>query len=251
MMKKNRFNVPLLGLAGLLCCLVHLSFRLPSSQRPGPSLCSLLPVVSLLPVNSMTSWLEEYDELHLDSAGLSMEAFVTALKGYQHLVDKGLLDKDGLLTIIDFSQSSKNKRLYVLDLTGVRLLFNTYVAHGRRSGGEYATSFSNRNRSNKSSLGFYITRNTYTGGDGYALRLEGLDKGFNDKALPRGIVLHGSWYVNEQYLTSHGLMGRSLGCPAVPMEEHEQIIDSIKEGSCVFMYYPDKIYLHKSTVLRG
>lgn len=249
--KKNRFSVHVIGLICLLCCLAHLSFRLPNARRPGPSFSCILPLVSVAPLSGVSAWLQEYDELHLDSAGLSMEAFITAVKGYQHLLAKGLLERDGLLTIIDFSQSSKNKRLYVLDLTGVRLLFNTYVAHGRRSGGEYATSFSDRNHSNKSSLGFYVTRNTYTGGDGYSLRLQGLDRGFNDKALARNVVLHGSWYVNEEYLNTHGMMGRSLGCPAVPMGEHEEIIDSIKEGSCVFMYYPDNNYLHHSTVLKG
>jgi hypothetical protein len=182
---------------------------------------------------------------------LSLNAFTTALKGYHRLLDKGLLDKSGLLTIIDFSQPSSNKRLYVLDLNLGKILFHTYVAHGRKSGKEYATSFSNRNHSNKSSLGFYITQSTYTGADGYALRLMGLDRGFNDKAFARGVVLHGSWYVGEQYISSNGLLGRSLGCPAVPMEEHEQIIDAIKEGSCLFMYYPDKNYLHHSTVLKG
>jgi hypothetical protein len=248
-MTKKRLDVHVIGTICLLCCLAHLSFRLPAPQRPGLPLSCILPLVSVMPASGISEWLEEYDELHLDSAGLSEQAFVMAVKGYTRLLEKGLLDKDGLLTIIDFSQSSKNKRLYVLDLAGERLLFNTYVAHGRRSGGEFATSFSNRNHSNKSSLGFYVTKDTYTMEDGYALRLDGMDKGFNDKALARGIVLHGSWYVNEQFLSVHGLLGRSLGCPAVPMEDHEQIIDSIKEGSCVFMYYPDNNYLHHSTVL--
>lgn len=251
MKKKNRFSVHVIGLICLLCCLAHLSFRLPSAERPGPPLSCILPVVSVMPMSGVSAWMEEYDELHLDSIGLSMEAFTTALKGYQHLLAKGLLDREGLLTIIDFSQSSKNKRFYTIDLNAVKVLFNTYVAHGRKSGFEYATSFSDRNHSNKSSLGFYVTRNTYTGGDGYSLRLQGLDRGFNDKALARNVVLHGSWYVNADYLSSHGMMGRSLGCPAVPMGEHEEIIDSIKEGSCVFMYYPDKNYLHHSTVLKG
>jgi hypothetical protein len=248
---KKRLNVYFFGCLLFLCSFVQLSFRSPVNYKSGSPIASLLPVVSIAPMGGLTAWMEEYDELHLDSAGLSLNAFTTALKGYHRLLDKGLLDKSGLLTIIDFSQPSGNKRLYVLDLNLGRILFHTYVAHGRKSGKEYATSFSNRNHSNKSSLGFYITQSTYTGADGYALRLMGLDRGFNDKAFARGVVLHGSWYVGEQYISSNGLLGRSLGCPAVPMEEHEQIIDAIKEGTCLFMYYPDKNYLHHSTVLKG
>jgi hypothetical protein len=247
---KKRLNVYFFGCLLFLCSFVQFSFRSPNNQ-PGSPIAALLPVVSIAPMGGLTAWMEEYDELGLDSAGLSLNAFTTALKGYHRLLDKGLLDKSGLLTIIDFSQPSSNKRLYVLDLNLGKILFHTYVAHGRKSGKEYATSFSNRNHSNKSSLGFYITQSTYTGADGYALRLMGLDRGFNDKAFARGVVLHGSWYVGEQYISSNGLLGRSLGCPAVPMEEHEQIIDAIKEGSCLFMYYPDKNYLHHSTVLKG
>ena len=241
----------MLGSAFILCSVLHLSFRLPVTNHSGIPIGGILPIVSEVPVSGITALLEEYDELHLDSVGLSLQAFTTAVQGYENLLEKGLLDNPGLLTIIDFSQSSKNKRLYVLDLLTNRILFNTYVAHGRKSGMEYARAFSNRAHSNKSSIGFYVTGHTYTGGEGYSLRLEGLDKGFNDKALSRDIVLHGSWYVNEQFLSSNGVLGRSLGCPAVPMEEHEQIIDRVKDGSCLFIYYPDNNYLHHSTVLKG
>jgi len=248
---KKRINVYLLGSVCLLCCVAHLSFRLPLASRPASAKSGMFSMISVAPMSAISSLLEEYDLLHLDSVGLSIEAFTTAVQGYDHLLEKGMLDRSGLLTIVDFSQSSKNKRLYVLDLLANRILFNTYVAHGRRSGMEYATAFSNRAHSNKSSIGFYITRHTYEGGEGYSLRLEGLDKGFNDKALARDIVLHGSWYVNEQFVNSNGFLGRSLGCPAIPMEEHQQIIDNIKDGSCLFIYYPDKNYLHHSSVLKG
>ncbi len=251
---KKRFNVYVVGSLFLLCSIAHLSFRLPQSNKSGSGgggLSGMLPIVSVAPMSGLTSLLEEYDQMHLDSLGLSLQAFTTAVRGYENLLEKGVLDKSGLLTIVDFSQSSHNKRLYVLDLIDKTLVFNTYVAHGRHSGKEYATSFSNRMSSNKSSLGFYVTRNTYHGRDGYSLRLDGMDKGFNDKALSRNIVLHGSWYVNEDFLDKSGTMGRSLGCPAVPMEEHEQIINEIKEGSCLFMYYPDVNYLSHSPVLKG
>jgi hypothetical protein len=246
----KRINVYIAGIF-LLLSATHLSFRSPLAKNTNVPVHGFYPMMSVSPMAGIAALLQEYDLLHLDSAGLSLEAFTTAVSGYQHMLEKGLLDKSGLLTIIDFSQSSKNKRFYVLDLMANRILFNTYVAHGRRSGLEYAKSFSNRAHSNKSSLGFYVTGNTYTGGEGYSLRLSGLDKGFNDKALARDIVLHGSWYVNEQFLTSNGLIGRSLGCPAVPMEGHEEIIDNIKEGSCLFIYFPDKNYLRHSSILKG
>lgn len=246
---KNRITVYLLGLMGLLCSVAHLSFRLPSDRVSATS--RLISHVALGPVNNMALLLEEYNVMHLDTVGLSLQAFTTAINGYEKLLEKGILEKSGLLTIIDFSQPSRNKRLYVLDLLSNKILFNTYVAHGRKSGLEYPTNFSNKLKSNKSSIGFYVTKNTYNGSHGYSMRLQGLDKGFNDKALTRDIVLHGSYYVNKDFLNSNGFMGRSLGCPAIPMGEHEDIIDNIKEGSCFFIYYPDRNYLRHSSVLKG
>ena len=192
-----------------------------------------------------------YDSTHLKELGLNKNVLELAVKGFSRLVNKGKLNKDSILTIVDFSRSSTEKRMYVIDLKNVELLFNTRVAHGKNSGMEYARYFSNVMASHKSSLGFYITQNTYQGENGYSLRLQGIEKNINDKALRRSIVIHGAKYADERYLQERGMLGRSFGCPAIPMESHKEIIDAIKEGSCLFIYSPDTKYLYSSTVLNG
>ena len=192
-----------------------------------------------------------YDTLLLKDYGLSQNAFEYAYKGYQYLLVKKKLGNSDYLTICDFSQSSKNKRLYVIDLKNEKLLINTFVAHGRNSGFEYATRFSNKPTSRQSSLGFYITGNTYYGGHGLALKINGLEPGINGKAAKRKIVIHGSKYVGTNYLESSRFMGRSFGCPAVPQKESITIINTIKNGSCLFIYHPDKKYLKGSKILNG
>jgi hypothetical protein len=147
------------------------------------------------------------------------------------------------------SQSSRNKRLYVLDLDQKKVVVNTYVAHGRNSGGEFAHSFSNNPSSHKSSLGFYITQDTYYGSNGFSLKIRGVERGFNDRANSRAIVVHGSEYVGPDFLQMNNFCGRSYGCPAVPADESETIIDLIKEGSCLFIYYPTQKYLVRSKIL--
>ena len=192
-----------------------------------------------------------YDLISLGEYGLDKDVFFNAYKGFQYLRNKGLLRKTNLLTICDYSQSSKNKRLYVIDLINGRLLFNTYVSHGRNSGEEYATSFSNFNNSNKSSLGFLVTGQPYKGKAGYSLQLNGMEPGINDLVKMRSIVLHGSRFVGESVLASRGTIGRSLGCPAVPYGIHFRIIDAIKGGSCVFVSSPDDSYVHTSAILNA
>jgi hypothetical protein len=128
---------------------------------------------------------------------------------------------------------------------------NTYVAHGKNSGGEYARKFSNRPESRQSSLGFYRTKKTYYGGHGLALTLSGLEAGFNDKAERRKIVLHGSRYIGDNYKRWGKYMGRSFGCPAVPMKQSKILINTIKDGSCLFIYHPSKNYLSGSKILNG
>ena len=178
-----------------------------------------------------------------------MQAFEFAYKGYLRLVQKKIIRKEDYFTICDFSQSSNNKRLYLVDMVNNKIILNTYVAHGRNSGGEYATRFSNRSKSLQSSLGFYITQNTFYGEHGLSLRLTGLEKGYNDKALRRNIVVHGADYIGDQRLQSNNYMGRSYGCPAIPRKECNEIINKIKNGSCIFIYYPSKNYLHGSKIL--
>jgi hypothetical protein len=192
-----------------------------------------------------------YDSMHLKRAGLNKKAFLYAWKGYKHLIDSRRLSNDEVLSICDFSQSSRRKRMYIIDIAKKELLLNTYVAHGRNSGGEYARSFSNSPESHKSSLGFYVTRNSYYGGHGLALELDGLERGINDRANSRNIVIHGSEYVGAGYLHGNRFNGRSFGCPAVPEKDTKKIIYTIKGGSCLFIYHPTTHYLSKSTILNG
>jgi len=195
--------------------------------------------------------MELYNEMDLEKLGLSMKAFEYALKGYRSLVEHGKVMKNQILSICDFSQSSRNKRFYVIDMAARKVLINTWVAHGRNSGGEYARSFSNNPESHKSSLGFYVTGNTYYGSHGLALKIEGLEKNINDKADRRNIVIHGSEYVGAEFLARSPINGRSFGCPAIPQEETGKIIETIKDGTCLFIYHPTKTYIQKSKVLNG
>lgn len=191
-----------------------------------------------------------YDSLRLNSVGLAKEVFAYAYQGFANLAEEGKLNNRRILSIVDFSKSSCKKRLYVIDFQRMKILFNTYVAHGLNSGEAFATRFSNSMESNQSSLGFYETADTYIGKNGYSLRLEGLEKGFNDNAYDREIVMHGADYVNEQLIRSRGYIGRSLGCPAVPTKLHKPIIDKIKNGSCLFIFSPNQNYLTRSSILK-
>jgi len=203
-------------------------------------------------IASVNYWVDSvYSGMHLSEAGLKRDVFFNACKGYQYFLAENALDKPGLLTICDFSQPSNKKRLYVLDLNGGKILFNTYVAHGRNSGNDFATSFSNRDDSRKSSLGFMITAETYIGDNGYSMRFDGKEKGFNNNVRARAIVMHGSDYVNRERALNGAMMGRSYGCPAVPTAEVRKIIDCIKDGSCFFDYYPDKTYAKASAILNA
>lgn len=192
-----------------------------------------------------------YDRLNLASLGLSPKAFDYALCGMEKLRDMGKLMNDQIITIVDFSRPSSQKRLFIIDLAEQRLLYNTYVAHGQKSGKEFARSFSNRPESNQSSLGFYVTQGTYMGGNGYSLKLEGMERGINDKAADRAIVMHGAPYVNESLVNSQGYIGRSWGCPAVPEKLNRPIIETIKNGSCLFIYAEKADYFKRSQILNS
>jgi len=189
-----------------------------------------------------------YADLHLQEVGLSKETVEYAIKGYQKLVDSGLVNNNRYLTIVDLSQSSRNKRFYILDMENNTLAWNTFVAHGKNSGVDMAKSFSNEFNSNKSSLGFYVTESTYHGKHGLSLRINGIEHGFNDNAEARGVVVHGASYVNAGRVHSD-YMGRSQGCPALPENEYAEVIDIIKGGSVLFVYNPDSMYLQSSTLL--
>ena len=193
--------------------------------------------------------LSVYDSLHLEQEGLSKEVFEMALKGMEKLLQSGQTLKDNVIAIADFNQPSTSKRLYIIDLSNYQLKFRTWVAHGRNSGGEMAESFSNKIESNQSSPGFYVTGTTYQGKHGYSLRLEGVEKGINDNAGRRAIVMHGAEYVNPNIIPKLGYIGRSQGCPAIPMGLHRPVIDQLKDGACLFIYSPSQNYLKNSSLI--
>lgn len=171
----------------------------------------------------------------------NLESFKEALKGYYLLKKKGLVQKD-ILTLVDFSLSSNVKRLWVIDLDTNTILYNSLVAHGRNTGEEYANSFSNSNSSYKSSLGFYVTGEIYNGKHGMSLKLDGLEKGINDNARERGVVMHSANYVSNSFIKCNKRLGRSQGCPAIPEDLLRGIVNTIKNKSCLFIYHPSRSF---------
>lgn len=185
-------------------------------------------------------------DLRIKIPNLDPKVLKLALNAYHHAQQRGLVKKH-VLTVIDMKLASTQKRLWVIDLDKQAVTFNTYVAHGKASGaGNYATQFSNKPGSKESSIGTYVTANTYQGGKGYSMRIKGLEKGFNDNALSRAIVMHGAWYADENFAKTNHTLGHSWGCPAVDRHLAKPIIDTIKDGSVLFMYYPDRNYLTTS-----
>lgn len=180
-----------------------------------------------------------------DGPEISENALQMGIAGFMKLASEGKISSEKPLTIIDFSLPSSQKRLWTIDPVSGEILHHTWVAHGRNSGGLMAEKFSNTNSSYMSSLGFYKTAETYIGKHGYSLRLDGIEKGLNDNARKRAIVIHGADYANPEFIKRTGRLGRSLGCPALPMNEYKQIIDSIKEDCCLFIYAPNTNYQQK------
>lgn len=242
----------------LLLCLIYLvttSFY-PSGSENKKSLqplsvkeIKLTPKKNFSPKNPAE---EIYRQLQFADERLNFEVFKKAYLGFQNLKKSGKLQPTAnLLSVCDFSLSSNKKRLWVINVDEKKVLFNSLVAHGKGTGEEFATQFSNVENSHQSSLGFYITEQTYTGDNGYSLRLFGMDKGYNDAALERCIVMHGANYVSEDFIKAEKRLGRSWGCPAVPRELAEPIINTIKNQTCLFIYYPDQNYLAGSQWLKG
>lgn len=183
---------------------------------------------------------------------LSFEVFEKALKGFENLKKAGKIEAaTKLLTVCDFSLSSNTKRLWIINTENGEILFNSLVAHGKNTGEEFATQFSNTENSLQSSIGFYITDTTYEGENGYSLRLLGMDNGYNDAALKRAVVMHGADYVSEEFAAQHKRIGRSWGCPAVPRALAQSIINTIKGKNVLFIYYPDQKYLNSSKWLNA
>lgn len=176
------------------------------------------------------------------------ESFTKAFEGYEQLKNQGKIENE-YLTIVDFSLSSNEDRMWVIDMANKKVVLQTLVAHGRNSGNEMATKFSNQSESYQSSLGFYITGETYQGKHGLSMRLDGVEYGINDHARDRAVVVHGADYVSESFIKAHGRLGRSQGCPAVSYEVHDKLINLIKNKSCLFIYHPSRNYVVKSKLV--
>jgi hypothetical protein len=174
----------------------------------------------------------------INEPGLNPDALAHALKGFNHLKHKNILSNDSILTVIDYSKSSVSERFYVIDIKNRKILFKSLVAHGKNSGLEYAASFSNVKSSKKSCVGLFLTGEPYYGKHGFSLRLNGLESNINDNARERAIVIHGAGYVDESFIKNYGRLGRSYGCPALPLYNHKDIINTIKNESCLYIYYP-------------
>jgi len=185
-----------------------------------------------------------YTEMKLANV-VDYKAFKQAITGYNKLNGKS----NHIITLIDFTKPSTKERLYVFDIKQKKMLHSSHVSHGRNSGEKYATSFSNKKGSYKSSLGFFMTENTYHGKHGYSLILSGLEKGINDKAKERAIVIHSAAYANPCIIKNTGRLGRSQGCPALPQAVSKSIIDTIKGGSLLFIYANDEDYQKQSRFL--
>jgi hypothetical protein len=193
---------------------------------------------------------DEVAPLLQQAPGLRAEVLRLALNAAQKAEAAGLVRRRDLLTVIDYSLPSSQPRLFVFDLASKKLLFRELVAHGKNSGNDLTTAFSNSPGSLETSLGLFVTTDTYNGHNGYSLRLKGLEEGFNDMALDRAIVLHGAAYVSHEAIKALGRLGRSWGCPAVSSLVAKKIIDTIRGGSAVFAYYPEKSWLTTSAFLK-
>lgn len=191
---------------------------------------------------SITEYLQDqYQAMNLEDK-ISFEAFTMAMLGKDHIAAKN----DSILTIVDFSKPSTEKRMVVLNINKQQVLFHTIVSHGKNSGENYATRFSNKHGSYQSSPGFYITENTYQGGNGYSLVINGLEKNINDQAKARAVVIHGADYCSEKSIQSMGRLGRSYGCPALPRALNAPIINTIKEGSVLYIHTTERSYINHS-----
>jgi hypothetical protein len=201
---------------------------------------SIPPVLSERYVSPWSADSTEFPSTHL---------LQIALAGYKMLIENQSISRPEVITIIDFSLPSDKERLWVINLIQRKVLFRCLVSHGRNSGELMAENFSNTPGSNASSPGFYVTGETYIGKHGLSLALDGLERGINDKARARAIVIHGADYVSSDFIRNYGRLGRSLGCPAVPLELSKEIIQTIKGGSCLFIYAPKASYTSNSHII--
>jgi hypothetical protein len=191
-----------------------------------------------------------YKEIGLEAYGLDSVLFQKALTGYYNLKENGSLNNEKeFLTVIDFRKSSTEKRFWTIDLRNKTVKFHSLVAHGKNTGEDVARNFSNVAGSNMSSLGFYVTGERYVGKHGLSMFIDGQDKGFNDNARNRAVVLHGADYVSEEFVQRIGRLGRSQGCPALPVDLTPKVVNELEGGTCLFIYYPNAKYEEKTNLL--
>lgn len=202
------------------------------------------------PIGSRAWLSREMMTLKSHASNIDSKVLRVSLIAYLNARKKGYVDKP-FLTVIDYSKPSSERRLWVFDLRNGKTLFNTWVSHGKNSGGVNATSFSNNHGSLKSSLGVFLTASPYFGNNGYSLRLRGLESGVNDQAYSRAVVIHGARYVNADIVRRYGQVGRSWGCPAVSSSLSRPLINTIKEHTILVAYYPDRRWLSNSKFLAG
>jgi len=239
--------------AGILAAPSHASGDRPATPAVGsdpevPGIMAEVVAGASLAASTTVSRFEVSGWDDVSIGGIDSKVFSLALASAESAVDRGDANVS-TLTVIDFSQPSTDRRMWVYDLRSRELLFEEHVSHGRNSGHNVPTLFSNQPESHMSSIGLYRAAEGYFGKHGYSLRLDGLEKGFNDRARERAIVIHGAAYVNAETAKAQGRLGRSLGCPALRPEVAGQVIDAVKEGGLVFAYYPDPAWLDASTYL--
>ncbi|RYY21933.1 MAG: murein L,D-transpeptidase catalytic domain family protein [Sphingobacteriaceae bacterium] len=248
-MNKNHFKKSVLLSVALSVTII--------SSDPTTLLSNFQPKNNILPIKSSnilspsadlySAYLSNiYETANLYAAGLNADVFAKAVTGFYNLkLTKNINRDKSILTIVDFSQSSCNKRMWIVDLQNATLLLNTWVAHGQGSGEDLACQFSNTDSSHQSSLGFYLTGEIYNGKHGRSLRLDGMDANYNSNARSRDIVVHAADYVGQDVINSTGRLGRSFGCPAVSPELAPQIIDLIKDKTVLFISGGDNHYESK------
>lgn len=221
-----------------IACLVLTLLTAAASRAAPPAVPAVLASGELL------------TRLQAAAPGIDRTALSLALDARDCAIRSGEVAASQRLGVIDYSRPSTERRLWVFDLSHARLLYTEFVAHGRGSGENFATAFSNRDGSHQSSLGLFVTADTYIGGNGYSLRMDGLEPGINDKARVRAIVMHGARYVDPGMASQQGRLGRSYGCPALRPAVAREMIDTLKQGQLLFAYYPDRDWLAHSRFLR-
>jgi len=244
---KSRFVRALVAMS--LCLAAVPSFRSAEAHIPEIAPPAEAPIADTAAPPAPAAGL--VDTTVAEQAGVSAEVLNLALRALECATTTGAIDAPPTLTLIDYSRPSVEPRLWVFDLVTGNLLYKELVAHGRNTGENMSVSFSDRLNSRQSSIGLFVTRDTYVGSNGYSLRLDGLEPGFNGSALDRAIVMHGAPYVSEEIAARQGRLGRSWGCPALREAVARQVIDTVRGGGVVFSYYPDDTWLNSSRFLKG